>query len=70
MFFQTQHLVIGIRLVTMNGTELDLKAGHEWRLAIWDENERYPESGREIGIGTLLPLNDPAFLTTTEPALP
>ena len=63
-------MVIGIKLVTMGGDELDLRAGHDWCLAIWDENERNPESGREIGIGTLLPLNDPAFLTTTEPALP
>ena len=70
MFFQSQHIVIGIKLVTMGGDELDLRAGHDWRLAIWDENDRNPESGREIGLGALLDVDDPAFVTSTELLVP
>lgn len=61
MIFDGQHLIIGVRLITMHGAELDLRAGNDWRLAIWNENDR-PESGREIGLGALIAQDDPAFV--------
>ena len=60
MFFDTQHLIIGIKLITIEGEELELRTSNDWRLAIWDENG-HPESGREIGVGALLEREDPAF---------
>lgn len=61
MIFDGQHLIIGVRLITMRGAELELCAGNDWRLAIWNENDR-PESGREIGLGALIAQDDPAFV--------
>lgn len=60
MMFEGQHLIIGVKLITMHGTELELRAGNDWRLAIWNENDR-PESGREIGAGTLIAQDGPDF---------
>lgn len=60
MMFEGQHLIIAVKLITMHGAELELRAGNDWRLAIWDENER-PESGREIGLGALMAQDDPDF---------
>ena len=57
MILGHQHLIIGVKLITMRGAELELRAGNEWRLAIWNENER-PESGREIGPGALVAPGD------------
>ncbi len=53
MAFEGKHLIIGVKLIAMHGAELELCAGNDWRLAIWNENDR-PESGREIGPGALL----------------
>ena len=61
MILDGQHLIIGVKLITMHGAELELRAGSDWRLAIWDENER-PESGREIGPGAMIALDDPALV--------
>lgn len=58
MIFDGHHIVIGVKLITLNGAELELRAGNDWRLAIWDENEP-PESGREIGLGALIAEDDP-----------
>ncbi len=61
MIFDGQHLIIGVKLITMNGTELELRAGNDWRLAIWDENDR-PESGRQVRLGVLVAQDDPSFV--------
>ncbi len=60
MILGHQHLIIGVKLITMHGAELELCAGNEWRLAIWNENDR-PESGREIGPGALIRSGAPDF---------
>ena len=60
MILDGQHQIIGVKLITMHGAELELRAGSDWRLAIWDENER-PESGREIGPGALIEPSDETF---------
>lgn len=64
LIFSHQHIIIGIKLVTLAGAELELRAGNEWRLAIWDENEP-PESGREIGLGALIEPSDGSFKATS-----
>jgi len=60
MMFEGQHLIIGVKLITMEGAELELRAGNDWRLAIWNENDR-PETGREIGPGALIEPLDGSF---------
>lgn len=60
MIIEGQHLIIGVKLITMHGEELELRAGNDWRLAIWNENDR-PESGREIGPGALVAQGDLHF---------
>ncbi|MFO1238750.1 MAG: hypothetical protein U1E64_00230 [Sphingomonadaceae bacterium] len=60
MILDGQHPIIGVKLITMHGAELELRAGNDWRLAIWDENDR-PESGREIGPSGLIAQGDPDF---------
>lgn len=60
MRLEDHHLIIGVWLITMHGAELELRAGNDWRLAIWDENER-PELGREIGPGALIEPSDRSF---------
>ena len=61
MTFEGQHLIIGVKLIAMSGAELELRAGNDWRLAIWNENDR-PESGKEIGLGALIAQDDRAFV--------
>jgi hypothetical protein len=61
MILDGHHLIIGVKLITMHGAELELRAGNDWRLAIWDENDR-PETGREIGFGALIAQDDPSFV--------
>lgn len=63
MIFDGHHLIIGVKLIALHGEELELRAGNEWRLAIWNENDR-PESGREIGPGALVAPGDPDCLRT------
>lgn len=57
MTFDDQHLIIGVKLLTMHGAELELRAGYDWRLAVWNEDDS-PESGQEIGTGSLLARDD------------
>lgn len=61
MILDGHHLIIGVKLITMHGAELELRAGNDWRLAIWDENDR-PECGREIGPGAMIAQDDPALV--------
>ncbi len=61
MIFNGHHIVIGVKLITLNGAELELRAGNDWRLAVWEENDR-PESGREIGLGAQIARDDPSFV--------
>lgn len=63
MILSGHHLIIGVKLITMRGAEIELSAGNDWRLAIWNENDP-PESGREIGVGALLALDDQDFRRT------
>lgn len=61
MSLSTQHRIIGVKLVTMLGYELEPTADIEWSLDIWKADGLQTCADRVIGLGTLVPCDDSDF---------
>lgn len=61
MSLGTHHRIIGVKLITMHDTELELAADIEWSLDIWKANGFETAEDRVIGVGTLVEREDGDF---------
>jgi len=61
MSVSAQHRIIGVKLVTTQGYELEPTADIEWSLDIWKADGLQTCSDRVIGLGTLVPSDDSDF---------
>lgn len=64
MTIYTEHRIIGVKLITMHGAELEPAADIEWSLDIWRAAGFETQWDRVIGPGTLVAPDDPDFRTT------
>lgn len=65
MIFDGQHLIIGVRLITMHNEELELAADVEWSLDIWKANGFETVEDRVIAAGCVIVSDDSDFRPTT-----
>lgn len=70
MTFDTHHRIIGIKLVTLHGAELDLAPDIEWNLTLWRMSDWRSEKDREIETGTVIESVDPDFRETSQSPAP
>jgi len=61
MPFGTHHRIVGLKLLTLHGTELELAADLEWKLQLWKMDDWTSNEDREIEMGSLVECSDPEF---------
>lgn len=61
MTLATHHRIIGVKLITMHETELELAADIEWSLDIWKADGFGTQEDRVIGVGTAIEEGDADF---------
>ena len=61
MSLAANHLIIGVKLITMHDDELELAADVEWSLEIWRANGFETAEDRVIGVGSFIEFDDQDF---------
>jgi hypothetical protein len=64
MTLDTHHRIIGVKLITMHNDKLELAADVEWSLDIWKARGFETVEDRVIGVGAVVPFDDPDFWRT------